>query len=101
MQNPDYEKLYFDLVQAIGYDPELIKENDLQEKLIVAAESLNRVSIAMKTSNPEKSGSLFICGISGERDEFGLPEYISICPTYGLSGFSLYKKHTEYSEPGW
>jgi len=31
----------------------------------------------------------------------GLPEFISVCPAFGLDGFAYYKKHTEYSAPGW
>ena len=52
-------------------------------------------------SSPEKSGAYFICGEGGEKDEMGLPEFISVCPTYGLDGFAYYKKHTKYSAPGW
>ena len=43
----------------------------------------------------------FICGEGGEKDEMGLPEYISVCPSYGLDGCAMYKKHTEYSAPGY
>lgn len=54
-------------------------------------------------SVPEMSGQYFICGegVGGERDEMGLPEYISVCPAFGLDGFALYKKHKDYSAPGW
>lgn len=52
-------------------------------------------------SSPEKSGAYFICGEGGEKDELGLPEFISVCPTYGLDGFAYYKKHTDYSAPEW
>jgi hypothetical protein len=101
MENPDYEKLYFELVDALGYDPEQVKLYELQEKCIKAAIILRRVAIAMQTSTPEKTGALFICGITGEKDQFGLPEYLSVCPTYGLQGFATYKKSSEYNEPGW
>jgi len=43
----------------------------------------------------------FICGEGGEKDEMGLPELISVCPSFGLDGFAYYKKHTEYSAPGY
>ena len=46
-------------------------------------------------------GVYFICGEGGEKDSMGLPEFISVCPAYGLDGFCYYKKHTEYSAPGW
>ena len=46
-------------------------------------------------SSPEKSGAYFICGEGGEKDTMGLPEFISVCPAYGLDGFAYYKKHKE------
>lgn len=52
-------------------------------------------------SSPEKSGAFFICGEAGEKDSMGLPEFITVCPTYGLDGFAYYKKHTKYSAPSW
>jgi hypothetical protein len=52
-------------------------------------------------SSPEKSGAFFICGEAGEKDAMGLPEFISVCPAYGLDGFAYYKKHTDYSAPGY
>lgn len=52
-------------------------------------------------SSPEKSGAYFICGEGGEKDDMGLPEFISVCPTYGLDGMAMYKKHRDYSAPGW
>ena len=54
-----------------------------------------------KHSSPEKTGAYFICGEGGEKDEMGLPEFVSVCPTYGLDGTVMYKKHTDYSAPGW
>ena len=54
-----------------------------------------------KHSSAEKTGAFFICGESGDKDDIGLPEYISVCPAYGLDGIALYKKHKEYSAPGW
>ena len=52
-------------------------------------------------SSPEKSGAFFICGEAGEKEEMGLTEYISVCPTYGLDGFAYYKKHRDYTAPEW
>ena len=50
-------------------------------------------------TQPDKSGSFFICDESGERDEMGLPEMIMVCPAYGLDGFAIYKKTKDYSAP--
>ena len=43
----------------------------------------------------------FICGAAGEKDSMGLYEYYFICPTYGLDGSAVYKKHKDYDAPGW
>ena len=43
----------------------------------------------------------FICGDVGEADEHGMREYYLICPMYGADGFALYKKHKDYSAPGY
>lgn len=100
-QNIDYEKLYFALVAELGYNPQTVMDDNLQEKSIQAAKVLRRVAVTMQTQTPEKTGALFLCGIGGERDVYGLPEYIEICPTYGMQGVAMYKKFREYSEPGW
>ena len=49
----------------------------------------------------ERTGVFFICGEGGEKDDMGLPEYIHVCPTYGLDGMAMYKKERDYSAPGW
>ena len=43
----------------------------------------------------------FVCGEAGERGADGLPEQLFICPTLGLTGFAVYKKVKDYSEPGY
>lgn len=43
----------------------------------------------------------FICGNTEEIDEDGLPKYILVCPSYGADGFAIYKKHKDYSAPGY
>ena len=61
-------------------------------------QALKKVWIHLRAEN---TGVYFICGEGGEKDELGLPEYISVCPTFGLDGMAMYKKHREYSAPGW
>lgn len=99
--NTDYEKLYFELTEALGYNSETIKEKNLQEKIIEVAKIYGRVRMAMLTSKPEESGTLFVCGIGGKQDDMGLPERLHVCPTYGLQGVAIYEKIKEYDEPGW
>jgi DNA integrity scanning protein DisA with diadenylate cyclase activity len=95
------EKNFNALVEALGYQPDMFSTNEDMEKLVKVAKYLQKVKTALLTSEPEKTGALFITGVSGERDDMGLPEYISVCPTQGLDGFAMYKKHTEYSAPGY
>jgi hypothetical protein len=43
----------------------------------------------------------FICGTVGEVGTDGMNEYILVCPAYGADGFAMYKKHKDYSAPGY
>lgn len=97
----DYKKRYEELVDALGYQTEAFEDEEKHEKLLKAAQALLRVKTAFLTSSPERSGALFITGVSGAKDEMGLPEYVSVCPKYGLDGSAFYKKVTDYSSPGY
>jgi len=68
------------------------------DKLYHENEKLKKI---IKAVFPEIYPRPFICGMGGEKDKMGLPQYIHICPTYGLDGFAIYKKETEYDAPGW
>lgn len=100
----NYELMYKEIVEALGYDNiDISNENTDEEhdKRVKVAQILRRVAVTMQTSIPEQSGAMFICGFGGEYDDMGLPERIHVCPTYGLAGTAIYTKTTEYSEPGW
>lgn len=43
----------------------------------------------------------FICGVGEEKGEDGLPTTILVCPMMGSDGFAIYKKHKNYSAPGY
>lgn len=43
----------------------------------------------------------FICGGSEQKDIMGLPDTLLVCPSYGLDGFAIYKKSSEYSAPSY
>ena len=65
-------------------------------------ELFQKLRTILKHSKAETlDGVYFICGEGGEKDGMGLPEFIQVCPAFGLDGFAMYKKHTEYSEPEW
>ena len=43
-------------------------------------------------TQPDKTGSFFICGEGGEHDENGLPEIILVCPQMGANITAVYKR---------
>jgi hypothetical protein len=43
-------------------------------------------------TQPDKTGSFFICGEGGEHDEHGLPEFILVCPQMGTNTTAVYKR---------
>lgn len=97
----DYKKRYEELVDAMGYQVDVFDDEQKHQTLIKAAQALLRVKTAMLTSSPENSGALFITGVSGAKDKMGLPEYVSVCPKYGLDGSAFYKKVSDYNSPGY
>jgi hypothetical protein len=43
-------------------------------------------------TQPDKSGSFFICGEGGDHDENGLPDTILVCPQIGTNTTAVYKR---------
>jgi hypothetical protein len=43
----------------------------------------------------------FICGGSEEKDAWGLPKTLLVCPAYGADGMCVYEKKGEYSAPSY
>ena len=65
-------------------------------------ELFQKLKTILKHSKAEQlAGVYFICGEGVEKDQMGLPEFISVCPAFGLDGFAMYRKHKEYSAPEW
>jgi hypothetical protein len=63
-------------------------------------EKLRRVHKMVRHLSAEKlEGVFFICGEAGAKDDMGLPEKIMVCPAYGLDGFAMYTKTSDYSAP--
>jgi hypothetical protein len=60
---------------------------------------LEKVEMYLKTSYPDKSGSYFICGEGGVKDDNGLPERLHICPAYGADWMMLYTRTDKTSGP--
>ena len=65
-------------------------------------EKLRKVYKMARHLTAEKlEGVFFICGEGGTKDDMGLPEKIMVCPAYGLDGFAVYTKTSNYSAPGY
>ena len=65
-------------------------EDPLSDKERSQFETLKKIFFH---SMPEKyPDTYFICGEAGSKDDDRLPEYISICPAYGVGWSILYKK---------
>lgn len=92
-QMNNLQRNYAQLATALGADLDAATHEDCIE----VALALNRIKTAIVHSRPEETGALFITGMSGRKDKLGLPEFISVCPTYGLDSFQTYKKHGKYT----
>ena len=60
-----------------------------------------RLKTILRHLFPEKSGKFFICGATNERDDYGLPTTILVCPAYGADGAATYSQTRPYCAPGW
>lgn len=90
----DYKELYEQLVKALGYNPDLIIENNLTNELLKRTEKLSNI---IDHETPEKSGKFFICGSSNDLGKDHLPKYIHVCPAHGVDWAKIYKKIDENS----
>ena len=85
-------------------EKDVVKEyiKDLEEKvekLERANAFYNKLHSKLMHEYPEKSGTFFICGTLGNKDDYGVPEKLLICPQYGADGFYVFTKEKEYSAP--
>jgi hypothetical protein len=66
-------------------------ETPSQELNKEAADMLRRLLRIVEHAYPEKTGSFFICGASPVGDD-GLPDAVSICPSYGVGWSATYTR---------
>lgn len=80
-------------------------EDETEEKVQITKAQYDQYMLLRKIflhANADKyQGVYFICGEAGEKDDFGLPSNLLVCPAMGLDGFAMYKKEKDYSAPGW
>jgi hypothetical protein len=78
---------------------ELKKSADRIEELTAKVKLFEKIEMYLKTSYPEKSGSYFICGEGGVKDDNDLPERLYICPAYGADWMMMYTRTDKTSGP--
>ena len=72
---------------------------DRIEKLTAKVKLLEKVEMYLKTSYPDKTGSYFICGEGGVKDNNGLPERLHVCPAYGVDWMMTYTRTDKTTGP--
>lgn len=62
----------------------------------------NMQAAILRHLSPERNPDVFfICGVSGQRDENGMPERIEVCPAYGLDWAVVYVRSERTVGPEW
>lgn len=75
--------------------PRMQSERAASVKLVEEAiELIERFQTAFRTAVPEKSGAMFICGMSPSSEPYGLPDVLFVCPAYGadVSATTAYRR---------
>ena len=93
-----------DTIVSYGTDHRDIEHycNECYDKLTRKLKLLEKTETILRHAKADKlQGVYFICGEGGEKDQMGLPDYIFVCPAFGLDGMASYKKHQDYSAPGY
>jgi hypothetical protein len=86
------EELLNIFIAAFGLNPQVEPKANNDKEIERMTEELRRL---YGVERP------FICGEAGEVGADGFKEYLLVCPSYGADGFAMYKKHKDYSAPGY
>ena len=65
-------------------------ENEVKN-LRKALEIYERERIRFKHAKPEMSGEFFIAGYHGPKDDNLMPQFIEVCPAYGVGWVMIYE----------
>lgn len=87
-QITELQRNYKQLAIAMGADIDQVSHREC----IDAALLLNKVKTAILHERAEETGTYYITGETGDKDEQGLPEFILVSSQYGLDGFTMYKR---------
>ena len=70
---------------------EIVDLKTVNEKLHKALEIYERERIRFKHAKPEMSGEFFIAGYHGPKDDNVMPQFIEVCPAYGVGWVMIYE----------
>jgi hypothetical protein len=70
---------------------EIANLKTVNEKLHKALEIYERERIRFKHAKPEMSGEFFIAGYHGPKDDNVMPQFIEVCPAYGVGWVMIYE----------
>jgi hypothetical protein len=80
----------------------LNQKRDIVEITEQEFQLFEKLKTILRHASAEKLENVyFVCGEGGTKDEMGLPEMIMVCPSFGLDGFAMYKKSSNYTAPGY
>ena len=65
-------------------------ENEVKN-LRKALEIYERERIRFRHAKPEMSGEFFIAGYHGPKDDNVMPQFIEVCPAYGVGWVMIYE----------
>lgn len=66
----------------------LVVEN---EKLRKALDTYERERIRFRHAVPEMTGEFFIAGYHGPKDDNVMPQFVEVCPAYGVGWVMIYE----------
>lgn len=72
---------------------------EIYELALQLQEENHKLKTIIRHATAERTGVFFICGDGGDLDEMGLPLKLFVCPSYGLDGFAIYTRTTDYTAP--
>ena len=85
--------------EILSKEPVMTFAAERIEQLTAKVKLLEKVDMYLKTAYPDKTGSYFICGEGGVKDDNGLPERLHVCPAYGVDWMMLYTRTDKTSGP--
>lgn len=79
--NPGNTKTYPEILEEAANELETMHEMLCKQQVIIR-----------RVYAEHLPDTWFVCGEMGEKDQNGLPQYIDVCPAYGVGWYQVYEK---------